>query len=105
MAENIGRAYRAGVKVAGGSDAGTPFNYHENYAYEVELMHTLLGMTPHQALHSATAVAGELVGAGTGRLREGDAADAVLLDRDIASDIRALKAPRAVIKRGTVVFA
>ena len=40
MAENIRRAFEAGVKVAGGSDAGTPFNYHDNYAYEVELMHT-----------------------------------------------------------------
>lgn len=105
MVENLGRAYRAGVKVAGGSDAGTPYNYHDNYAYEVELMHTLLGMTPQQALHSATSVAAELVGAGTGMLREGDVADIVLVDRDIATDIRALKTPRAVIKRGTVVFA
>jgi len=29
----------------GGSDAGTPYNRHENYAYEVELMVRMLGMT------------------------------------------------------------
>lgn len=105
MAENIGRAYQQGVKIAGGSDAGTPYNYHENYAYEIELMHTLLGMTPQQALHSATAVAAELVGAGTGMLRTGDVADVLLLGRDVASDVRALRDPAAVIKRGIVVHA
>lgn len=105
MAQNISRAFKAGVKIAGGSDAGTPYNYHENYAYELELMHTLLGMTAQQALHSATAVAAELVGCGTGLLRQGEAADLVLLDRDIATDVRALKAPRAVIKGGATVTA
>ena len=54
MLRNIRRAYEAGVKIAGGSDAGTPFNDHDNYAREVELMHRLLGMTPQQALHAAT---------------------------------------------------
>ena len=105
MVANIGRAYRAGVKIAGGSDAGTPFNFHENYAYEIELMHTLLGMTAQQALHAATAVAGELVGLGPGTLTPGDPADVVLLERDIADDIRTLKQPRAVLKHGALVGA
>lgn len=46
MLRNIRRAFEAGVKIAGGSDAGTPFNFHARYADEVVLMHTLLGMTP-----------------------------------------------------------
>ena len=62
MLSNIRRAYENGVRIAGGSDAGTPYNYHENYAQEVELMWALLGMTPQQALHAATNVAAELVG-------------------------------------------
>ena len=103
MRANILRAYRAGVKIAGGSDAGTPFNFHENYAYEIELMHTLLGMSPHEALHAATAVAGELVGFGTGILAPGAPADLVVLERDFTEDIRALAAPIAVYKAGALV--
>ncbi|MBV8198073.1 MAG: amidohydrolase family protein, partial [Candidatus Eremiobacteraeota bacterium] len=45
MVKNLRRAYESGVRFAGGSDAGTPYNYHEDYAQEVELMSSLLGMT------------------------------------------------------------
>lgn len=102
---NLRRAFEAGVKFAGGSDAGTPFNYHENYAYEVELMHSLLGMSPHQALHAATAVAAELIGLHRGVLEPGEPADLLLLDSDVAHDIRTLARPQAVVKAGRFVVA
>ncbi|MBV8643601.1 MAG: amidohydrolase family protein [Candidatus Eremiobacteraeota bacterium] len=101
--ENLRKAWRAGVTVAGGSDAGTPYNRHEDYAYEVELMSTVLGMTPHQALTAATATAGELLGVEGGVLAEGRPADLLLLDRDAGADVRALREPRVVIKAGAVV--
>jgi len=101
--ENLRKAWRAGVTVAGGSDAGTPYNRHEDYAYEVELMSTVLGMTPHQALTAATATAGELLGVEAGVLAEGRPADLLLLDRDAGADVRALREPRVVIKAGAVV--
>jgi imidazolonepropionase-like amidohydrolase len=102
MLTNIRRAYEGGVLVAGGSDAGTPYNYHENYAYEVELMWALLGMTPQQALHAATAVAGELIGFDSGTLAVGEYADLLLLDRDLGNDVRALHDPKAVLKGGVL---
>lgn len=102
VAENIGRAWRAGVRVAGGSDAGTPYNYHQNYAYELELMVTMLGMTPQQALTAATQTAAELLRIDAGTLAPGRAADLVLLERDYGADVRALREPRAVIKAGTI---
>lgn len=102
MLVSIRRAFEAGVKIAGGSDAGTPFNYHQNYAYEVELMHTLLGMTPQQALHAATAVAADLIGLHRGILAVGEPADLLLLDGDVGSNVRALRSPRGVIKAGQV---
>jgi imidazolonepropionase-like amidohydrolase len=105
MLRNIKRAYDGGVKIAGGSDAGTPFNYHDNYAYEVELMHTMLGMTPQQALHAATAVAGELIGLQRSVLAPGEAADLVLLSRDLGQDVRALRDVECVIKNGAPVEA
>lgn len=103
MAANVRRAYEAGVKVAGGSDAGTPYNYHENYAYEIELMHRLLGMTPQQALVAATSVAAELIGLHRGIVAAGEPADMLLLEGDAGSDVRALREPAAVLKAGIFV--
>lgn len=100
MLRNIARAFKAGVKIAGGSDAGTPFNYHERYADEVLLMHTLLGMTPPQALHAATGTAAELVGLHRGVLRPGEPADLLLLETDIERDLNTLAHPLAVMKGG-----
>ena len=103
MLNNLRGAYERGVRIAGGSDAGTPYNYHENYAIEVELMWSMLGMTPQQALHAATAVAAELIGLHKGILAIGEPADMLLLDRNVGDDVRALQDPKAVIKGGEAV--
>ncbi len=103
MLTNMRRAFEGGIRIAGGSDAGTPFNYHENYAFEVELMWSMLGMTPQQALHAATAVAAELIGLHRGILAVGEPADLLLLARDAGEDVRALREPEAVIKGGVTV--
>lgn len=100
MLANLRRAYDGGVRFAGGSDSGTPYNYHENYASEVELMWSTLGMTPQQALHAATAVAAELIGLHSGTLAIGEPADLLLLARDAGEDVRALQAPAIVLKGG-----
>jgi imidazolonepropionase-like amidohydrolase len=102
MLANIRRAYDNGVRIAGGSDAGTPYNYHENYAQEVELMWSLLGMTPQQALHAATNVASELIGLHRGILAIGEPADMLLLRRDAGEDVRALREPQLVLKGGLI---
>ena len=100
MLRNVRRAYEAGVKIAGGSDAGTPYNGHDNYAQEVILMHTLLGMTPQQALHAATNVAAELIGLHRGVLGVGEPADIVMTARDISDDIYSLRQPSHVVQAG-----
>ncbi|MGA8098819.1 MAG: amidohydrolase family protein [Candidatus Cybelea sp.] len=102
MLTNIRHAYESGVRIAGGSDAGTPYNYHENYAQEVELMWSLIGMTPQQALHAATNVAAELVGLHHGLLAVGEPADLLLLTRDAGEDVRALREPQVVVKNGVI---
>ena len=103
--ENIRKAWNAGVTIAGGSDAGTPYNYHQDYAYEVELMSTMLGMTPQQALTAATKTAGELLGVDAGVLAEGRPADLLLLAGDAGADARAVRDPQTVIRGGAVAFA
>ena len=102
MAKNLRKAYESGVRFAGGSDAGTPYNYHEDYAQEVELMWSLLGMTPQQALHAATSVAAELVGLHNGLLAVGEPADLLLLRADAGQDVRALREPQLVLKGGLI---
>jgi imidazolonepropionase-like amidohydrolase len=102
MIRNIRRAYESGVKIAGGSDAGTPFNYHENYPRELLLMRELLGMSPQQALNAATAVAADLIGLHRGVLQGGEPADLLLLDADINDDLHTIERPVAVIKAGVV---
>lgn len=104
MRRNVTRAYAAGVPIAGGSDAGTPYNYHDNYAYEVELMHTILGMTPNEALHAATQTAGELLGVDAGVLAPGRPADLLCLGRSLEHDTLALRTPNVVIKGGVIAF-
>lgn len=105
MRVNLTRAWKAGVTFAGGSDAGTPYNYHQNYAYEVELMSTVLGMSPNDALNAATKIAGELCGVEAGVLDTGRPADLLLLDGDLETDTHALRSPRTVIKGGAIVVA
>jgi imidazolonepropionase-like amidohydrolase len=105
MLINIRSAFEHGVRIAGGSDAGTPYNLHEDYALEVELMWSLLGMTPQQALHAATAVAAELLGLHRGIVAIGEPADLLLLDGDVGQDIRALQHRQRVMKAGAFVTA
>jgi imidazolonepropionase-like amidohydrolase len=102
MLRNIRKAYDSGVRIAGGSDAGTPYNFHEDYGREVELMWSLLGMTPQQALHAATAVAAELIGLHKGILAIGEPADLLLLRGDAGADVRALRDPQLVLKGGRI---
>jgi len=102
MLANLRRAFDGGVRFAGGSDAGTPYNYHEDYAQEVELMWAMLGMTPQQALHAATNVAAELIGLHKGLLAVGEPADLLVLARDVGEDVRALREPQLVLKNGLI---
>ena len=103
-ADNLRRARAAGVRFAGGSDAGTPFNAHDGYAYEIELLQTMLGMTAREALYTSTAGAADLLGIERGRLAVGDVADLVVLASDVASDARPFREPLAVVKDGTLAF-
>jgi imidazolonepropionase-like amidohydrolase len=101
---NLRRAYQAGVQIAAGSDAGTPFNPHDGFAYELELMHSMLGMSPQEVLRAATATAADLLDIRRGTLAPGKVADLVVLDEDIDDGgLRVLRDPRLVIKGGEIV--
>ncbi len=101
------RAYRAGVKLVLGTDAGTPFNRHGDNARELVLM-VKLGVSPLDALRIGTRNGAELLGKldATGTLEPGKQADLVLVEGDVTRDIGLLCNPasiRVVVQAGRVV--
>lgn len=96
-----GRAYRAGVKIAFGTDAAA-FPHGEN-AHEFELM-VKAGMPPMFALQAATVRAAQVLKRGTelGSIAPGKWADIVAVDGDPLADISIMKAVAFVMKAGTV---
>jgi len=73
-------ARRAGIAIAMGTDAGTPFNYHGENAQELERM-VALGMTPMEAVVASTSAAAALIGIEdrVGTVEPGKLADLVLV--------------------------
>jgi len=100
------RAHEVGVRIAAGADSGTPLNYHGSLLPELELM-VKNGMTPLEAIHSATAVAAEAIGLGreVGRVAEGYAADLLAVAGEPAASIGALAEVRMVLARGAIIKA
>lgn len=101
--ESFEKALDAGVRIAGGTDAGTPFNYHGANATEVEFM-AKYGMDPVDAIRAMTETAADVVGLdGSGTLEPGTYADLVLVDGDVTEDLTLLNNPTAVVKDGDIV--
>jgi imidazolonepropionase-like amidohydrolase len=96
------KAYKAGVKIAFGSDAGVcP---HGENAKEFGFM-TDLGMKPMDAIVSATGAAADLLGWNeVGRVEKGRYGDFVVVHGDPLKDIRLLEKPVAVLKGGQFVL-
>ena len=101
--EGFRRSLRGGVKIACGTDAGTPFNPHGITLLEIVRM-VEWGMTPLQAMRSATSNAAALLRLpDVGMVAEGAAADLVLFGSDPLEDIGAVLEPALVLKDGEIV--
>jgi imidazolonepropionase-like amidohydrolase len=96
------KALRAGVKIVFGTDVGG-FAWTENEAKEFSYM-TKFGMTPMQAIKSATTVAAGLldVSGKLGEISPGAFADIVAVNDDPLKDISALERISFVMKDGKV---
>jgi imidazolonepropionase-like amidohydrolase len=99
--ENFRKAVRAGVKIAYGTDAGVyPHGWNgKQFAFMVRY-----GLTPMQAIQSATTSAATLLGweDRVGALAPGLYADIVAVDGDPLRDITELERVKFVMKGGIV---
>jgi len=96
---NFTKAVRAGVKMSFGTDAGVcPHGINaRQFAFMVKY-----GMTPMQAIQSATSNAADLLGKSNllGSLRPGKYADIIAVPGDPLEDIRLLENVKFVMKEG-----
>ena len=105
LGETVQRAHRLGVKIVTGAD--TQYGPESLSRISGEVMHLVeLGLTPVEALRSATTVAAELLGlAGkTGAIQPGLEADLIVVERNPLQDVRALADVLVVISNGRVAL-
>lgn len=95
------KAYKAGVKIAFGTDAGVyPHGYNaKEFEYMVEG-----GMPPLEAIRAATLVNAELLGMKNqlGSVETGKLADLIAVDGNPLQDVKTLQTVRFVMKDGKV---
>ena len=100
--QGFAKAVRAGARIAFGTDAGVfPHGLNaRQFKYMVRY-----GMTPLQAIQSATTVAAEFLGwsKDVGSLTPGHYADMIALKRNPLEDVSVLEQVEHVIKGGIVV--
>lgn len=105
--DSFKKALKAGVTIAFGTDCGTPLNCPGINALEFELL-VDYGMTPTQALLSATSVAAKVCDRDSlvGTLTPGKFADALIVKGNVLDDVKLLQDKAnflAVIKGGQCV--
>ena len=97
-------AMEEGVKIAVGTDSGSPFNKHGKNALELELM-VSNGMSKLDAIKAAFQTTPQCLGIAdkVGTLQSGMLADIVCLDKDPLQDIRNFNAVNFVMRDGEIV--
>jgi imidazolonepropionase-like amidohydrolase len=105
--ESFERAYKAGVKIANGSDIAPslPTMSHGENAFELTCM-VRAGMSAADAIRAATSVAAQALGISSelGTIEPGKQADLVVVAGDPLADIGVIeKGPRYVFQRGQLV--
>ena len=99
------RAHKAGVKIALGTDAGTPFNKYDMTGFECILM-VENGMTPMEAIQGGTINAAELMDVQDthGSITPGKKANFAVFEKSPLEDIHAILDCSMTVLGGDVVF-
>ena len=88
--ESLETARRAGVRIGCGADAGYMIPHGEMNARELELL-VQGGLSPVEAIRSATSIGAERLGIEAGVIAAGRIADLVLVAGDPVADVRVLQ--------------
>lgn len=97
------RAIELGVTIAAGNDGGAPLTHPGDIVDELEV-YVELGLTPLQALASATINTAALFGLDdTGLVETGQRADLLVVDGDPLESVGALREPDMVIAAGRII--
>ena len=104
-AEQLAKVRAHGIRVVTGVDAGASPPKHHGMVWMATLQLLEAGYPLAEALATATSQAADACGLGaeTGRLRAGLAADLLVVDGDLRADPAALGRPTAVVVRGARV--
>src|SRR6266508_1429503 len=95
------KAYKAGVKIAFGTDAGV-YAHGKNWMEFIYM--TEAGMPAMEAIQSATVSAADLIGISdiAGSIEKGKLADIIAVDGDPVKDIQSMGKVKFVMKDGVV---
>jgi imidazolonepropionase-like amidohydrolase len=101
----VGKMNAAGVPIMAGTDTTAPFIFPGSSLHEELALLVQAGLTPMQALKSATKLPAEFLSKlhTQGTVEPGKTADLVLLDADPLADIRNTQKIRAIILRGKLL--
>lgn len=103
--ETFLKAYKAGVKIALGTDAGTPFNGHAMTAYEMILM-TQAGMSNWDAIKAGTINAAELcsVKDSLGSIEVGKKAHFAVFEKNPVENLDTVMNCKMTVMNGEIKF-
>lgn len=97
--ESLKAMHKRGVRVLPGGDYGFAMTPHCQNARDLEFFVRYLGMTPAEAIKSATVYGGEIMMRGheLGQVKEGFLADLLLVDGDPLANIALLRDPKRIL--------
>ena len=106
-AESARRILAAGGRLGMGGDYGFAWNPHGDYAKELQFFVDYVGLRPLDVIKCATQTGAEIMGRGheLGTLSKGKLGDVLVVDGDVAADIRILqdrKRQIAVLQSGII---
>ena len=104
LKETVRRLHEAGVRIAAGTDSGSPGVVVGSGLHREMEMLVELGMKPAEAVRAATANAADNLGKANqlGRIESGMIADLVAIDGDPDQDISSTRNVRLVVQGGVV---
>lgn len=102
ISENYKKMRAAGVKLIASTDAGIPGVFHPDLPKAIPVFAHFAGLTPVEALRSATSDCAEAIGLGsvTGQIAPGFSADFVAYEGNPLEDLEVLASPSFVVTRG-----